>query len=406
MTSLREPLRHHNFRWLIGGRTFGEFGNAVAPLALAFAVIDLTGSAVDIGIVVGARSVASVVLLLFGGVLADRLPRSVILQGTEVAATLTQALIAASVLCGFASIPLLVGLSVVNGAVAAISAPASASLTPLTVPAAQLAQANALARLLSNSGRIAGAGLGGILVTAVGPGWALAGNALLFLGSALSYRRIRLNRRERVPGSRPLAELAEGWREFRSRTWVWVVVVQFMVVNAVIAGGIGVLGPLVADGSFGRTGWGFALAAQTIGSLAGGILVARWQPRRALFVGVAVILFEAPPLILLGQAPLLPLLLAAMFVSGLAIEQFVVAWDVSLQENVPEDKLARVYSYDMLGSFIALPLGQMAAGPAAQHFGVGTTLLACAALVVIATCLALCSGQVRGLVRKTHATQP
>ena len=276
------------------------------------------------------------------------------------------------------------------------------------MPATLLAQANALGRLLSNSGRIARAGLAGILVTAVGPGWALAWNSLLFLLSALSYRRIRLNRRERIPGSRPLAELVDGWREFRSRTWVWVVVVQFMVVNAVIAGGIIVLGPIVADSTFGRSGWGFALAVQTIGSLVGGVLVARWQPRHALFLGVAVINLEALPLLVLGQAPWLPLLLTAMFLSGIMIEQFVVAWDVSLQENVPEEKLARVYSYDMLGSYIALPVGQMAAGPLAHHFGVQTTLIACAILIVVTTCLALCSRQVRTLTRKTHpaTTEP
>ncbi|WP_410587810.1 MFS transporter [Amycolatopsis sp. lyj-23] len=399
--ALPRPLREPRFRALVAGRGLADFGNAVAPFALAFAVVDLTGSAVDLGVVVGARSLANVLLLLFGGVLADRLPRSVILQGTETAAALTQAAIAVSVLCGFASIPLLAGLGLVNGAVSAISLPAAASLTPSTVPAPLLTTANALVRLLSNTGRIAGAGLAGVLVAFAGSGWALAANSLLFLAAALAYRRIRLPRGERVPGRRPLAELAEGWREFRARSWVWLVVLQFMIVNAVLSGALRVIGPLVADGTFGRTGWGLALAVQTAGSLLGGVLAAHWQPRRMLFAGVAWVVAGALPMLALGETPYLLPLLAAMFLSGVALEQFSVAWDVSLQENIPPDKLARVYSYDMLGSMIALPLGQIAAGPVAAHAGTSATLLGGAALVVVATAPVLCSTQVRGLVRRT-----
>ena len=400
MNPLLAPLREARFRALVTGRTFADFANAVAPFALAFAVVDLTGSAVDLGIVVGARSVANILLVLFGGMLADRLPRSVILQGTETAAALTQAIIAVTVLCGFASVPLLVALSLVNGAVSAISLPAAAALTPLTVPPTLLAQANALVRLLSNTGRIAGAGLAGILVAVAGSGWALGGNALLFLAAALFYRRVRLPHGERVPVSRPLAELAEGWHEFRARSWVWLVVLQFMVVNAVTAGALRVLGPLVADATFGRTGWGFALAAQTAGALVGGVLAAHWRPRRMLFFGVALVIVDALPMLALGETPYLPPLLLAMFLAGVAIEQFAVAWDVSLQENVPPDKLARVYSYDMLGSFLAMPLGQISAGPLAEHVGTEPTLLGGAALVVGATAVVLCSPQVRGLVRR------
>jgi MFS family permease len=400
MTPLLAPLREARFRALVAGRTSAYFGNAVAPFALAFAVVDLTGSAVDLGVVVGTRSLANVLLLLFGGMLADRLPRSVILQGTETAAALTQAAVAASVLGGFASIPLLAGLGLVNGAVSAISLPAAASLTPLTVPASLLAPANALVRLLANAGRIAGAGLAGVLVAVAGSGWTLAANALLFLAAALAYRRIRLPRGERVPGRRPLAELAEGWREFRARAWVWLVVLQFMVVNAATAGALLVIGPLVADETFGRTGWGLALAVQTAGSVLGGICAARRQPRRALLIGVALVVVEALPMLALGATPYLPVLLPAMFLAGVAIEQFAVAWDVSLQEHIPPDKLARVYSYDMLGSFVAIPLGQIGAGPLAEHAGREATLLGGATLVVAATALVLCSRQVRSLVRR------
>ncbi|SDX71475.1 Predicted arabinose efflux permease, MFS family [Amycolatopsis xylanica] len=404
--ALTAPLRHRDFRLLTTGRTFAEFGNAVAPVALAFAVLDLTGSAVQLGLVVGARSLANVVLVLFGGVLADRLPRSVILQGTETAAAVTQAAIAVSVLGGFASVPLLIGLSVANGAVSAVALPASSSILPQTVPSALLTQANALGRMLANMGRFGGAAAGGVLAAALGSGWAIAANAVLFLVAAVAYRGLRLARFERTGPARPLADLAEGWREFRSRAWVWIVVLQFMIVNAVAAGGLLVLGPAIADDTFGRAGWGFVLAAQTAGFVLGGLVVAHWRPRRLLAIGVAAVLVDALPLTMLARAPGLMTMIAAMVVAGAAIELFAVAWDVSLQENVPQDRLARVYAYDVLGSIIAMPVGEVIAGPLAEHFGRERTLLWGAVLVVVATLLALCSKQVRGLRRLTPAPTP
>ncbi|XVV07138.1 MFS transporter [Actinosynnema sp. CA-248983] len=399
---LLAPLREPVFRRLVIGRGCAELANATAPVALAFAVLDVTGSLVQLGVVVGARSVAVVLLVLFGGMLADRLPRSVILQGTALMAAGTQAVIAASVLGGFATLPLLVVLSVANGVASAMSLPAAAALTPQTVPAAMLTQANAVARMFVNSGRFTGAAVGGVLVGVFGPGWAMGVNSAVFLAAALAYRAVRIAGPPRAAGSAGSAfqDLADGWREFTERTWVWVVVLQFMVVNAVLAGGLFVLGPAVADRTIGRTAWGLVIAAQTLGALVGGVLMAHWRPRRALLAGVAVVLLEVIPLITLAKAPqVLPLLLA-MFVVGVSGEVFVVAWDVSLQENIPPDKLARVYSYDMLGSFIALPVGEVVAGPLGTRFGTETTLLAGAVVLALVTCWSLCSRQVRGLVRR------
>ncbi|GAA4346164.1 MFS transporter [Angustibacter luteus] len=396
-----EPLQHKNFRWLLSGRFTGYLGNAVAPVALAFAVLDLTGSVADLGLVVGARSLANVLLLLFGGVLADRLPRALVLRGSSFAAAGTQAVVAALVLTDTATIPLLMLLSVVNGAVAGMSFPAAAALTPQTVPVTLLRQANAVLRIAINTAMIGGTAAGGILVAAVGPGWGIAADAITFALAATCYSRIRVPDLERGTDAPPstLSQLREGWSEFVSRTWVWVIVVSAMLINAAYTGGIAVLGPAVADDSIGRRSWGIALAASTCGMLVGGLVALRWQPRRALRLGVLLSPVTALPLLALGYLPTLPALALALFLTGVALEQFGVAWDVSMQQNIPPQKLARVYSYDAVGSFIAMPLGEVLVGPIAHAVGVSVTLAGCAGLILAATGFALCSRSVRTLTR-------
>lgn len=142
----RAVLRQRPFRWLLAARTVAIVGNAVAPIALAFAVLDLTGSPVDLGLVVAARSVANVGVVLFGGVVADRFPRGAVLVGTSIAAALTQGVVAGLVLSGTATVPWLVVLSVLNGAVSAVSLPTTAAMVPETVPDELLRPANALIR--------------------------------------------------------------------------------------------------------------------------------------------------------------------------------------------------------------------------------------------------------------------
>ena len=391
-------LRHAPFRWLLAARTVSILGNAVAPIALAFAVLDLTGSPVDLGLVVAARSVANVAVLLFGGVIADRLPRDVVLVVTSLGAALTQGAVAALVLSGTATVPLLVVLSILNGAVAAVSLPTTAAMVPETVPESLLRPANAVIRLSINAGTIVGASAGAGMVALVGAGWGLAVDAAGFAVAAALYARIRLPRRPSVaPADRPsvIADIREGWVEFSGRRWVWTVVAQFAVLNAAFVGATTVLGPVVADGSFGRAGWGLVVAAQTVGLALGALIALRWRPRHALGIGVALMAVTALPVLALAGAPALPTLLVAFALGGVAIELFAIAWDHALQSNVPRAVLSRVYSYDMVGSFVAVPLGEALVGPLAHAVGTPATLVGCAVVIVVATVIAASTRSVR-----------
>jgi MFS family permease len=379
-------------------------GNSVAPIALAFAVLDLTGSARDLGLVVGARSLTNVVFVLFGGVLADRLPRHLVMVGASALAAVTQFAVAACVLTGTATIPLLVGLSALNGVASAVALPASAALLPQTVPVEVRQQANAISRLGFNGAMIVGASLGGVLVAAVGPGWGLAVDAATFAIAAVAFAFVRVPAlAERAGTGGVLQDLREGWTEFASRTWLWSVVAGFAVTNAALAGGLNVLGPIVADESFGRPAWGVVLAMETVGMVVGGLVALRMRVRRFLLYGVVWCFGDVLLLGALGLTPHIGPLLLCAFLAGFALEQFAVAWETTMQEHVPADRLARVYSYDMLGSFVAIPVGQVVAGPLAQAYGAPATLVGAAALCALAVVGMLCSRDVR---RIEHSLAP
>ncbi len=402
MSDTLTPFRHTAFRLLFAGRLVSFIGNAIAPVALAFAVLDLTGKAGDLGLVLAARTIPMLLFLLIGGVIADRLPRHLVVVGSNVVNAAVQATVATLVLADHASIGLLIALEAVSGIVSAFLFPAVAGLTPQTVPTALLQQANALLRLGLNGAMIGGSALAGVLVATVGPGWGLAVDAVAYAAGAVVLAFVRVQRDQltrREASSSTFAELREGWTEFSSRTWIWVVVAQFSLVNAALTCGFVTLGPVVADSTFGRAAWGIVLAAQTAGMLAGGLLALRMRPARPLFLGTAAMLLVVPGLLVLAWEPRAVPLVIAAFIAGLGIETFGVYWDLSLQQNVPLDRLSRVYSYDALGSFVFMPVGQILAGPLSIAFGVPATVAGAGFVIGVATLAALAVPAVRDLRR-------
>lgn len=394
------PLRVRDFRFLFLGRITSLFGSAIAPVALAFAVLDLTGSPTSLGVVLAARTIPQVIFLLVGGVVADRLPRQLVMVGSNVVSGLAQLSVAALLLTGAAELWHLVVLQLVAGASSAFFFPASAGIVPQTVPAPVLQEANALLRLSMSSTQIVGAAAGGVLVASVGSGWALAFDGATYLVAALFLGAIRLTAAARIETSNMLAELREGWREFSSRTWLWTIVVAFGFMNAAHAGASGVLGPTIAREELGgAAAWGFILSAEAAGLVLGGLLMLWLRPRRILLVGCAAMLLMLPGLLLLSVAAPTVVIAAAYLLAGVGLEIFGVFWDTSLQQNIPQEKLSRVYSYDALGSFILIPLGLVAAGPLAEAVGADETLWLAAATIGLGVLAMLAVREVRTLER-------
>ena len=401
-------LGERDFRNLFLARSISFLGGSFAPVALAFAVLDdLDASATALGAVLAAAWVPQIALLLAGGVWADRLPRNLVMVSSDAAMALAQGASALLLLLDRAEVWHLIVLQLVRGTASAFFFPASTGLVPTVVSASRLQQANALLRLTQNGAVVGGAALAGLVVAAVGSGWALGFDALTFVVSAMFLLRIRLPRREASARDSFASELREGWSEFASRTWLWAIVVQFMLVNGLAHSAILILGPLIAKEHLGgAAAWGLILAAEGIGMIIGGLIALRAQPRRILLVAtLAVFLFAPHPLLLAMPAPLLVLLGSAVIL-GVGIEIFGVMWDTAMQQQIPEEKLSRVYSYDMLGSFVAIPIGLSVAGPVADLIGVGATLVGAAAITLVATALVLTSRDVRTLRRAPPAPTP
>ncbi|MFF4331039.1 MFS transporter [Streptomyces sp. NPDC048387] len=391
-----------NYTLLTGAAVVTNLGSHGALIASAFAVLEAGGSSGDVGLVAAARTLPLVLFLLVGGALADRLPRHHVMVAANALNCLSQAAFAGLVLAGDPQLWQMMLLTALCGTGTAFFNPAAEGMLLSSVSGEHSHRAFALFRMAMNGAGIGGAALGGALIAAIGPGWVLAVDAAAFAVAGALRAFLDVGRvAERAPGGGLLADLREGWVEFRSRPWLWSIVLQFSVVVAVIGAAEAVYGPLVArDRLGGPAPWGLALAFFGVGTIAGAVLMMLWKPRRLLLVGTLCVFPLALPSA--GLAVPLPVwgLCAVMFVSGVAVEVFGVNWMTTMHQEIPEDKFSRVSAYDWFGSVSMLPLATALAGPAETAFGRTPALWGCAALVVIPTALVLLVPEVRQITRR------
>jgi MFS family permease len=393
-------LRHDNFRWYWIALTVNVMGTVMAPVALAFAVLSITDSASALGGVLAAETAPLAVFLLFGGVIADRVPLTLVLRVGMVVLGVSQAAAAGLVISGAARIWMLVVLAAVNGTTDALVLPALQSIVPRLVPRDLLQQANALQSFARGSLRVFGPTIAALLVVGAGPGWALAFDAVTWLAAAVIMVKVVLPPRPpRVEGASVLAELASGWSFFRATTWLWVIVAGAGVLNAVQSGAWSTLGPPRAKETFGIAGWGIVLSAQSVGLIVTTLVMLRRPLRRPLRSGMLGVGVEALPIAVLGWYPHLGVLMVAAFLAGAGTEVFVNGWSLAMAENVPEDMLSRAYSYDMLFSVVAIPLGQLAFGPLGSAYGYRDVLVTSGLVYAVVCALTLVSRSVRDLRR-------
>ncbi|MEJ1921788.1 MFS transporter [Microbacterium sp. KHB019] len=400
-------MQDSGFRWFFIARAITLITGSMSSIALAFAVLQVDNEALSLSYVLTAFTVANIVFVLFGGVVADRLPRALIIQSCYVLDILSMGTVAALLFTQTATIPLLVGLAAVNGASTAFVLPAMQGIIPQLTKPEHLQQANAMLSFVRSAVTIGGPVIAGVLVATAGPAWAMVVQVGGWVVAIPVLALVKLPPPPRNEGSTFLRDLRTGWDEFRSRTWLWVIVLAFMIMNAIHVGAWGVAGPYIAknDDRLGITGWGWVVSAEGIGVLLMTVVLMRFPLRRPLRLGMIGMAFFAVPLTMLGIHPAVVLLAIAALIAGAGAEVFSTGWNVTLMENVPTDKLSRVSSYDMLGSFVVMPIGTLIYGWLITHADVGVVLVTSGVLYAACAVATLAVPSVWRMGRRAHTVE-
>jgi len=366
-------------------------GTAMAPIAIAFGVLELTGSTSDASIVIAAPTLASILILLVGGVVADRTSRKRVIYSSELLAMAAQFTLAWLFLSGTATIPWLTAFMLINGIAMAFHAPAATGLIIQLVETKDLQATNALLGTARNGAIAGGAALGGILVATIGAGWTLLVDAVSFGLSAALVFTLRPKKQIALEPASVFEDLRLGWREFTSHTWLWVIVIQFSLIVAAGEAVFGLIGPAVAREQLGgAVSWGFIASGFGLGTLMGGVIAMRIRPKYPMrFATCLVFFFAGVHLTLAVPLPVFVITIAAL-ISGFAGQIFAVIWYTTLQQRVPAHMLSRVSAYDHLGSIVLAPLGIVVGGIMFEVVGFRTTLVIAALTVIIPTLITLC----------------
>jgi len=383
-------------RRLLMAQLASRSGDFIVIAALPFAVFSIGGSATQVGIAFGAGALFEVLIVLFGGVIGDRFQRRAVMIVADLLRFASQAVLAVLLILGVAEFWQLLVVQTIQGAGAALFNPAMSGLVPEVVPKRWLQEANALLITAFAAGTMLGPALAGLLIVVGGVGWAFALDAATFALSALLLTHIRVSVPSKAePAGSIIASLLmvirsllEGWKEFRRRPWLWIVVAEFAFLNALVFGPFFVLGASVAAESLGGPGsWAVILTAAGIGQLGGGLIPLFWRPQRPLFVATLLTVLWSLPPALLGFAAPLPAIALVAAIAGATTSICEVLWHTTLQSKVPEDQRSRMSSYDWLGSLALLPLGYLLAGVAQSLIGAEATLVAAACVVLAATAI-------------------
>jgi MFS family permease len=378
-------LRLRDFRLLLGAQAVSHLGDRVVPIALAFAVLELDGSASEVGLVLACRMLPMVATLLIGGVVADRVSRRGLMVAADLVRLVTQSVIAAMLIAGTAEIWMLAVLAGATGAASGFSHPAATGLLPAIVPLEDLRRATGVRATALSAGEIAGPALAGVLIAVAGPGWALAVDAASYALSAVFLALLRVPARVPRAAASFLADLREGWGVFRSLTWVWTFVLASTIGN-MLWGAWSTLGPVVAERSLGgAAAWGSVLAVLGVGAVIGSLVVVHVSPERPLLqAGLSLLLFLAPMSFLAAGAPLAVVAFGALL-AGLATTFGNALWEGTLMRHVPDESLSRVSAYDWFGSLAFQPLGLAIWGPVSEVIGISPSLWLAAALGLLTT---------------------
>jgi predicted MFS family arabinose efflux permease len=388
------------FRRVLVARTVSNFGSVVAPIAMAFGVLDLTGSPRDVGLVVGSRSVAMLCCLLIAGAIADRLrPASVLLVSTVVCA-LSQGMAAGLLITG-APVWQLAVTEALSGAAFSFGPPAQRRLVRQLVPPDQIQRATAMLTIGFRAPQFIASAVGGAMVAWLGPGLCIAFDAASFAMAAVILATVRSDAIAPDRGVNIIADLRAAWTVFATTRWLWLTSLASAVSSLVMAGVWTSLGPVIADAGIGRAGWGLVVAANVIGILTGSGAMLLLRPSRPLAAGALASTGVPVFCVLLAIGGSTAVLAVGALLAGAGIGVFSVVYDTALQTHVPAEMTSRVYAYSILATYLAIPIGETAGGFLAQSLSAETVVLAGAGISVAVSAAAIATADVRRLGQAT-----
>jgi MFS family permease len=400
-------LRYTNFRYLFLGQATSTVGDQAIVVALALFITQRTGSPTDLGVVLAAQTLPLVGLILFGGVWADRLPRHRIMIAADLTRCGLHTLVAVLIFTGAVEIWQLVVIEALFGSAQAFFQPAYTGLIPQTVPEELIQDARALTESTSNLAFLLGPALGTALVLGIGAGEAFAFDAATFLLSATLLLRVHPRPRGEAPDSGSvLDDLRAGWREVRSRTWVWVTIAVFTGAVLCVYAQWYALAPSIARGVYGSAGvFGLLESVAGVGAVIGAAVALRWRPARPLRAGMLLVLaWPVQDIVFAFGAPLAVVVVFA-FATGFGFSLLMIWWETALARHIPPGALSRVSAWDWMGSLALLPLGYLIAGPLAGAVGARVVLGVGSAIGLGLLLLALTSRSVRELRDPASAEQ-
>jgi MFS family permease len=400
LPALREPA----FRNLFAGQALSRLGDRIAPVALAFGVIDSGGSAADLGLVVAAGTIPFALFAIAAGVWGDRIPRRRVMIASDAVRAVVQVVTGVLLITGNAEVWMLAGLAAIYGTGDAFFWPAMNGLLPETIESDRLQEANALLGGAQSASNILGPVIAGVLIAVADPGGAILLDAATFIASIFFLLRI-------APGTLGtgaqegeeegfLEQLRGGWREVRSRTWVWTGLIALGAYHVIVLPAVFVLGPILSERELnGASDWAIIVAGFGVGSVIGQVLIYRLpfrRPLRASFIGFVIASSQAA---IIGSGLPVAAIAALESVTGVAVSIAFTLWETSLQQHIPPRALSRVSSYDFTASVGLMPIGLALAGPISDAIGLHATLRLMS-LVGIASALAcLAVPAVRELAR-------
>lgn len=399
------------FKKLIIARVISNFGNGLAPIALAFGVLGLDGAdASDLSIVMAAQLAPMVAFMLFGGVIADRYPRALVVGVSDITLSALVIFNGIMFLTNHATILQLSIVALLSGTLNALWWPAFSGIVPEVVPEENLQSANSIVGFGSNMTNIFGIVLGGIIVAAIGSGWAIIVDGLSFLIAGLLVLQLRSfgsTREQHDESPSVLDDLVHGWKEFSSRSWVVAVVLGYTIIAMCIESVFAVVGPYHAKMELGGPKpWSWILASLSVGMAAGVVVSMKYRPHRPLVIGIVAQLGMVAWVFTMGVTNWLPIIMVTAFLCGIGFDFFMVVWQTALQQHIPRESLSRVTSYDAFGSLALAPIGLVAAGPIAESIGSADTMLLLSGLVALALVAILAVPGVRNLKRVESEVSP